>query len=51
MDAGCGTRLLTKLLAQRVSIGKVYGVDTDSNMIKQAKSNLKGLENVELVTI
>jgi trans-aconitate 2-methyltransferase len=49
MDAGCGTGLLTKLLAQRVSIGKVYGVDTDSNMIKQAKSNLKGLENVELV--
>jgi trans-aconitate 2-methyltransferase len=49
MDAGCGTGLLTKLLAQRVPIGKVYGVDIDSNMIKQAKSNLKGLENVELV--
>jgi trans-aconitate 2-methyltransferase len=49
MDAGCGTGLLTKLLAQRVPIGKVYGVDIDSNMIKQAKSNLKGLENIELI--
>jgi trans-aconitate methyltransferase len=49
MDAGCGTGLLTKLLAHRFSIGKVCGVDTDFNMIKQAKSNLKGLENVELV--
>jgi len=49
MDAGCGTGLLTKLLAQRVSIGKVYGVDTDSNMIKQAKSNLRDLENIELI--
>ena len=49
MDAGCGTGLLTKLLANRVPMGKVYGVDIDSNMIKQAKSNLKGLKNVELV--
>ena len=27
MDAGCGTGLLTKLLAQRVPRGKVYAVD------------------------
>jgi trans-aconitate 2-methyltransferase len=46
MDAGCGTGLLTKPLAQRVPMGKVYGVDIDSNMIKRAKSNLKDLENV-----
>jgi trans-aconitate 2-methyltransferase len=49
MDAGCGSGLLTKLLAQKVPRGKVYGVDIDSNMIKQAKSNLKDLENVELI--
>ena len=49
MDAGCGTGLLTKLLANRVPMGKVYGVDIDSNMIKQAKSNLKDLENIELI--
>jgi trans-aconitate 2-methyltransferase len=49
MDAGCGTGLLTKPLAQRVPMGKVYGVDIDSNMIKRAKSKLKDLENVELV--
>ena len=49
MDAGCGTGLLTKLLTNRVPMGKVYGVDIDSNMIKQAKSNLKDLENIELI--
>ena len=49
MDAGCGSGLISKLLAQKVPRGKVYAVDVDSNMIRQAKSNLKGLENVELV--
>jgi trans-aconitate methyltransferase len=49
MDAGCGTGLLTKLLAKKVPRGKVYAVDIDSNMIRQAKRNLKDLENVELV--
>jgi len=49
MDAGCGTGLLTKLLAKRVPLGKVYGVDIDSNMIKQAKSNLRDLDNIELI--
>ena len=49
MDAGCGSGLLSKLLAKKVPRGKVYAVDVDSNMIRQAKRNLKGLENVELV--
>jgi trans-aconitate 2-methyltransferase len=49
MDVGCGSGLLTKLLAQRVPRGKVYAVDVDSNMIKQARRNLKDFENVELV--
>ena len=49
MDAGCGSGLLTKLLARRVPRGKVYAVDMDSNMIKKAKSNLKDVENVEIV--
>lgn len=49
MDAGCGSGLLTRLLALKVPKGKIYGVDIDSNMIKQAKRNLKDLENVELV--
>jgi tRNA A58 N-methylase Trm61 len=42
MDAGCGSGLLTKLLAYKVPKGKVYGVDIDHNMIEQAKKNLKG---------
>ena len=49
MDAGCGSGLLTKLLARKVPRGKVYAVDVDSNMINQAKQNLNDLKNVELV--
>jgi trans-aconitate 2-methyltransferase len=39
MDAGCGSRLITKQLAKKVPRGKVYAVDIDSNIIKQAKNN------------
>jgi trans-aconitate methyltransferase len=49
LDAGCGSGLLTKLLAKRVPRGKVYAVDIDSNMIKQAKNNLQFLDNVEII--
>ena len=48
MDVGCGSGLLTKLLA-KVPRGKVYAVDIDVNMIRQAKQNLNDLKNVELV--
>lgn len=48
MDAGCGSGLLTKQLAKRVPRGKVYAVDIDSNMIKQAKNNLQFFDNVEI---
>jgi trans-aconitate methyltransferase len=34
MYGGCGSELLTKLLAQKVSKGKVYDVDLDYNMIE-----------------
>ncbi|HEY7571625.1 MAG TPA: methyltransferase domain-containing protein [Nitrososphaeraceae archaeon] len=49
MDAGCGSGLLTKQLAKCVPRGKVYGVDIDSNMIKQAKNNLQFFDNVEVI--
>jgi trans-aconitate 2-methyltransferase len=49
MDAGCGSGLLTKQLAKQVPRGKIYAVDTDSNMIKQAKNNLKSFDNVEII--
>jgi ubiquinone/menaquinone biosynthesis C-methylase UbiE len=49
MDAGCGSGLLTKDLAKRVPRGKIYAVDIDSNMIKQARTNLQFLDNVEIV--
>ncbi len=49
MDAGCGSGLLTKQLAKKVPKGKVYAVDIDSNMIKQAKTNLQSFDNVEIM--
>jgi trans-aconitate methyltransferase len=49
LDAGCGSGLLTRRLAKRVPRGKVYAVDIDSNMIKQAKNNLQFLDNVEII--
>jgi trans-aconitate 2-methyltransferase len=48
MDAGCGSGLLTKQLAKKVPRGKVYAVDIDSNMIKQARNNLQLCDNVEI---
>jgi trans-aconitate 2-methyltransferase len=49
MDAGCGSGLLTKQLAKKVPRGKVYAVDIDSNMIKQARKNLQLFDNVEIM--
>ncbi len=49
MDAGCGSGLLTKQLAEKVPRGKVYAVDIDYNMIKQAKNNLKSFDNIEII--
>ena len=49
MDAGCGSGLLTRRLVKRVPRGKVYAVDIDSNMVKQAKINLQSFDNVEII--
>src|SRR5919106_3426217 len=46
MDVGCGSGLLTK---KKVPRGKVYAVDIDSNMIKQARKNLQLFDNVEII--
>ncbi len=37
LDAGCGTGRVTKIIAAAVKEGKVYAVDTDANMIANAK--------------
>jgi trans-aconitate 2-methyltransferase len=49
MDAGCGSGLLTKQLAKKVPRGKVYAIDIDSNMIRQARNNLQTFDNVEII--
>jgi trans-aconitate 2-methyltransferase len=49
MDAGAGSGNLTKILANKVPNGKVYAVDVDPNMVEQAKSNLSGYKNVQIM--
>jgi trans-aconitate methyltransferase len=49
VDAGAGTGNLTKILAKRVPEGQVYAVDADANMVQQAKSNLAGWKNIEVI--
>jgi trans-aconitate 2-methyltransferase len=44
-----GSGLLTKQLAKKVPREKVYAVDIDSNMIKQARNNLQLFDNVEII--
>jgi ubiquinone/menaquinone biosynthesis C-methylase UbiE len=56
LDAGCGTGVATRLIATKISPGEVYGVDTDSMFINEAKklatkngsNNIKfGLGNID----
>ena len=49
MDAGSGSGNLTRILADKVKHGEIYAVDTDPNMVQQAKSNLSGWRNVQVI--
>ena len=49
MDAGAGSGNLTKVLADKVPNGQVYAIDADVNMVEQAKSNLSGFKNVQVI--
>ena len=49
MDAGSGSGNLTQIIADKVPGGHVYAVDADPNMVQQAKSNLSGHANVEVI--
>ena len=49
MDARAGSGNLTKILADKVPYGHVYAVDADSNMVQEAKSNLSGRRNVQVM--
>ena len=48
-DAGCGIGRVTKIIAGTVKKGKVYAVDTDANMIANAKKNLKDFSNIVFI--
>lgn len=45
IDAGCGNGYLLKKLSAKAK--KVYGLDYSSNLIQNARENIKGLTNVE----
>jgi trans-aconitate 2-methyltransferase len=37
------------MLSKVITKGKIYAIDNDSNMVKKAKENLLGIENVKLL--
>jgi len=47
LEIGCGVGRMTRMLAR--IFGQVTGVDISSEMIEQAKANVRDLENVTLV--
>jgi trans-aconitate 2-methyltransferase len=49
IDAGAGSGNLTKILADKVPHGQIYAIDADYNMVQQAKSNLSGCRNVQVI--
>src|SRR5687768_2429986 len=49
MDAGPGSGNLTKVLAEKVRQGQIYAIDADPNMVQEAKSNLSGCRNVQII--
>ena len=49
LDAGAGSGSLTKILAEKVPRGQVYAVDADPNMVQQARANLSGYRNVQIL--
>lgn len=49
LDAGAGSGNLTNTLVEKVPSGWVYAVDSDSNMVQQAKSVLSHWRNLEVI--
>lgn len=41
LDVGCGTALITLMMAQRNSLANIKGVDIDSMAVEQAKENVE----------
>jgi trans-aconitate 2-methyltransferase len=49
LDAGCGSGRVTRLLLERLSRGRVIGIDAAPSMIEEARSNLEEFgDRVEL---
>src|SRR5438105_8046615 len=49
LDAGSGPGSMAKILAARLPRGRIYAVDQDSSMVKQARQNLVGYDNVSIL--
>lgn len=48
LDIGCGTGYLLLRLSEKITKGKLVGLDISSEMIAQAKKKLHGIKNVRL---
>lgn len=49
LDVGCGAGWLLRLLAERVSEGRVVGMDVSDEMVRHARRNCAGLPHVMAV--
>ncbi len=49
LDVGCGSGWLSRLVAQRVTTGRVVGMDISDEMVRQARKASAGLEHVMFV--
>ena len=49
LDAGCGTGWLARLIAERVSEGRVIGMDISDEMVRRARRNLADLRHVMFI--
>src|SRR5882672_9244182 len=49
IDVGCGAGWLTRLLAERVSDGRVIGMDISDEMVRRARRNFVNVENAMFV--
>ena len=49
LDAGCGTGVISRMIAQEIEPGTVYGVDMDALFLKEAEkiAEEKGITNIQ----
>src|SRR5271155_6273489 len=46
LDVGCGSGWLSRLLAQRVTEGRIVGMDLSDEMVRRARQSSAGIEHI-----